>query len=156
MKKQFAYWFILFVPLLFLTACGDDDDDPVTLEGTWVLQRQELNVLVNGIPISQEQLNAFGIDLSDLEIPEGSSLTFESGGVLQLNASGEPSATGTWSLSADQQTLTLSQGGETLTFEVLELSANNLNIKLTETEQIEEGGFPINVTIELTWFSTRQ
>ncbi len=150
------YRLVLLLPLILFTNCSDDGSDPVSIEGTWRLQNQELSVLVNGIPISTELLEQLEFDASDIEIPEGSTIELAAGGQLTVNSPGETSVNGTWSLSTNGKTLTLIQDGEAFVFEVLELTATNLNIKTSQTEQIEQNGIPVNVTGELTLYSTRQ
>ena len=136
MSKIRIYLTVLLLPLGFMVSCSSDDDAPVSIEGTWLLQNQELEILVNGLPISSELLEQFGLDASDLEIPEGSSIELIAGGELKISSPGEAATTGTWSLSADGKTLSFTQEGESLDFEVLELTQNNLNLTISEIEQV--------------------
>lgn len=156
MKNLKTYLLVFILPAVFFMSCGEGDSDPVSIEGSWLLQNQQLSILVNGIPFSADLLAQFGVDASDLEIPEGTILEIASGGQLTVNSPGEPSVSGTWSLSTDGNVLTLVQSGESLEFEVVELTANNLNLKISESEQVEQNGIPVNVEVELKLVGTRQ
>ena len=175
---KFQLLFLLVIPMLF-QACGDDDE--ITrqdlLTGTWVIESAELSdytVTLNvGIPltITKENASSFGEEFGPLIesfeqslsalaselFPSGTTISFNDDNTYILTSPGDAgSINNTWSLSADEQEITVllddddvaDDSLDRLVFNISELSNDSLMLMLSigdDQLQLETGD---DVTVE--------
>ena len=140
------------VALLFLTlaiSCGEDEEvdrEPLII-GTWTLESQNVaNIQANvgGVPLTipPEFISEFVDSLAI--IPENSEITFNQDRTYTVKAPQQTTdASGTWSLSEDQNTITITGlagaeallGSSSLAFVIQRLSATDFSM-LTSVPEI--------------------
>lgn len=191
MKLTTKYgWLPLLAVLIFLQACGDDEDElsrKDLLVGTWEIQTADLTdytITISGIPLSMATIrnSPFADDaqefeetlasLSDQLFPAGTTINFNEDNTYLLASPATSNAVeDSWSLSADEQEITVMLGDDDITddsldqliFSITELSNNSLTLLLTiDEDELELGidgdsGFSVDAfTIEYTFSFSKQ
>lgn len=190
MKLTTKYgWLPLLAIVIFLQACGDDDElsRKDLLVGIWEIQTADLtdySITINSIPLSMTTIrnSPFADDaqvfedtlasLSDQLFPAGTTINFNEDNTYLLTSPATSNAvTDTWSLSADEQEVTVMLGDDDITdnnldqliFSITELSNNSLTLLLTiDEDELELGidgdsGFSVDAfTIEYTFSFRKQ
>lgn len=133
MKK--ANLLLIFVLLVMFTLpmCSDDDEDKVTIVGTWKITAQTVTYGGQTIDLYAEMEDCDKDDLTIIK--DGGTFEYNEGAT---NCEGETPdvGTGTWALSADGKTLTMVEGGETTVSTVKELSLSTLVIEFTDAGMV--------------------
>ena len=144
---KFLVLLITMLPLVFVAACSDDEEDvdrePLII-GAWTLESQQIsNVTANGIPnidsspLFRDYINALTI------LPENSEITFNQDRTYTVKAPQQTSDfSGTWELSDDQSTITLSGleaaeallGSDNLVFVILSINDTNFTLNTSSSE----------------------
>lgn len=152
MKKyvNLAAILLMVSGMLFFASCEDNDDDnpgsDSPMVGTWQHDTTAIEILIDGQDIldylietlelsealAEEMKNGYYETMNEFE---GTSWTFASDFTFKF-VSPEGNETGTWSLSSDQKTLTLSSDGETDTIQVKSLTASKMELFIAE--EVEE------------------
>lgn len=145
LKSLALLFFVL--PIAFMVSCGDDEEDidrePLII-GTWTLESQNItNAVVNGISVDISQ-SPFKELVGDIAIiPESSEITFNQDRTYTVNAPQQTSDfSGTWELSDDQSTITLSGledaeallGSNSLVFVILSINDTDFSMNTTSSE----------------------
>jgi major membrane immunogen (membrane-anchored lipoprotein) len=152
--KNIAMIAMLFTATL-LTSCGSSDDDakPANAEliGTWTYKDAKIDVKINNKTIKDYFVEALGISaiqatvieallLEELEDGElkGSTVTFNADGSYSSKSGDGTVTTGTYTINDAKTKVTVIESGETTTFDVKELSSNQLTIGYTEEDNSED------------------
>lgn len=153
MKTLRTLFLRLFIITLFvgLGACNKDDDGDGSsnlttselLIGTWSVTDFDLD-----IQIGSQSLLDYLIEVEGLTPEEAAAqnaifeafLASEVTGTLTLNSDntyvsdfGDGPTTGTWSLSADEKTLTLVEGADTIVITIVSITKTTLKATISET-----------------------
>jgi hypothetical protein len=161
--------------LVFFNSCETDDDEQVKsdLIGTWTIDDSDVEIKVGGVDLVDYLIEMFDIpqeqaqDIADLLSGdygdvEASTITFNEDNTYQVNF-GDGVENGTWSVSSDGKTLTITEvndDGEDYVdnLTITSLTSSMLVLTLpTETEEIDldedginETTMEISVVITLT------
>lgn len=149
---------IFLLPLLWLMACGSDDENPTVADlitaQSWRVNNYEVEASTGGISIPESILEPFVDDIL-AQAPLNGIITFINDGSFTIEDQGT-TINGTWSLSADEKelTMTFTAANQSFTFQIKEISANTFNLTFTTTENITIPGsvIPVPVTLEITAF----
>ncbi|MDA0194194.1 MAG: DUF4923 family protein [Bacteroidetes bacterium] len=155
------------VTVTMLTGCGGDESDPTEAElvGTWNTTDTAIEILVDGQDVldwltDQGGLSSFEAKIAEQVLEEGLSQGFE--GTITFNSDGtyitifeDETDGGQWALAGDKVTLTSDQVDEVpVTLTILKLNSSTLIVELkeTESEDLDEDGAPeeFSITIEMT------
>lgn len=169
MKKFSTLFFSLVVMVLLVgfTGCNKDDDDDGNglstselLIGTWTVSDFDLTFTVGDkslidylieeeglTPEEAAELNA--VFEAFLESEVTGTITFNSDKTYVTNF-GEGSSSGTWSLSADEKTLTLVEEGENIIITINSISSNTWLATISETSAEDLDDDPLTPDVMLT------
>lgn len=129
---------ILFFLFIVLLSCKDDDEK-FSIIGTWDGDRSEVEVMYGFIPVFEETDEEFDVTLE-----------FREDGSVALTRDGDTTE-GTYTLSGKKLTtdvdLQIYETSGTVTFDVIELSAKKLRLRLSEKRQ---ANLPDYGNVELT------
>ena len=150
----------LFIITLFVgfTGCNKDDDGDNSsnlttselLIGTWSVTDYDLEVL-----IGSQSLIDYLIEVEGLSEATGT-LTLKSDNTYVSDFGEEGSTSGTWSLSQDEKTLTLTEGTDTIVLAIVSITSKTLKATISEASPEDLDGDPatpdviISVDITLT------
>lgn len=155
MKKFSNILYGLFVVafLVGLTGCNKDDDGDGSsnlttrelLIGTWTVTDFDLEILIGSQSLLDYLIEVEGLSPEEAAAQNAifeaflvsevtGSLTLKSDNTYVSNF-GEGSTTGTWSLSADEKTLTLVEGEDTIVITINSITATTLKATISETSQ---------------------
>ena len=153
MKKSILslHPFLMVILVVFAFACGDDDDsngnNPPTTEemlvGTWTTSASEITTSVGGQLLTDYLVNDLGWTQEDAELYSAAydaqleaavdgTLTFNADNTYNLVFDQVPE-NGTWSLSADETTLTLNDGTEEIDVTLNSVTSNTLDVTIEDT-----------------------
>ncbi|MCX2718093.1 lipocalin-like domain-containing protein [Lentiprolixibacter aurantiacus] len=160
MKTLSTLFFRLLIIALLVGFTGCDKDDDVDssnnlstselLIGTWTVSDFDLSITVGNQSFIDYLIEEEGLtpsEAADLNALFEAFLGSELTGTLTINSDktyvsnfGEESTSGTWSLSADEKTLTLVEEGETIIITIDSVSSNTLKATISESspEDIDE------------------
>ncbi|UZR95069.1 hypothetical protein [Chondrinema litorale] len=107
---------LLVLSLFLIFSCDDDDpidqDENETIVGLWNYDSQTLEFYVNGDKLSTEEAELYfsilGYDLESFQVPEDATFEFVADGTFIGNAPDYDQQTGSWELSEDEKTLSIS------------------------------------------------
>lgn len=158
MKASLKSLALLFVvlPLAFVVSCGDDEEDinrePLIL-GTWTLESQKVTnvkATVSGLPVGiPESVIKELVDTLTI-IPQNSKITFNQDLTYSIKAPQRTTdASGSWSLSEDQNTITITGledaqtllGSSSLAFVIQRISNTDFSL-LTSVPEITIPNIP--------------
>lgn len=162
---------LMLISTVYLTSCGKKDVDPtiVSIEGTWDYKEFDSKVKINqksdvdffvqefGLPPYAAIIAAQSVreSLFDEEDFENTRIIFSSNGSYEVRVENDIDESGTYVLSADNKTLTLTSDAETVVLDILELSANTLKIVFEEDEKFDVTSNgkeeDVNVKVEVTF-----
>ena len=158
---KFLVLLVVTLPLAFMVSCGDDEEDvdrePLII-GTWTLESQQIsNVQANigGSPIGIPQNLIQGFVDTLKIIPENSEITFNQDRTYSIKAPQQTNdLAGTWELSDDQNTITLSGleaaeallGSSSLAFVIQSISSTDFSM-LTSVPEITLPDIPTLGTV---------
>ena len=147
---KFLVLLITMLSLVFVAACSDDEEDvdrePLII-GVWTLESQDITNVsataggIGNIPIPESIVNSF-VDTLTI-IPENSEFTFNQDRTYTVRTPQRSSDfSGTWALSDDQNTITLSGleaaeallGSNSLVFVILSISDTNFSVNTSSSE----------------------
>jgi hypothetical protein len=157
----------VIITVMIFSSCKKDDATPTNdLIGTWTMKTGTFTAQIDGKSLSQylideleipaamvqSYLNAYNESM--LQSYEGTIL-IKSDNTYSTTMGGDTD-TGTWMLSADKKKLTInSSTGDTIVFDVIELTSNTLNLQATDTEtdDYNDDNIPetMTTTINLTF-----
>jgi hypothetical protein len=139
-----------FCLLALVTSCGEDEEivdrEPLII-GVWTLESQDITNVsasasgIGNIPIPESIVNSF-VDTLTI-IPENSEFTFNQDRTYRVRTPQQNSDfSGTWALSDDQNTITLSGleaaeallGSNSLVFVILSISDTNFSVNTSSSE----------------------
>jgi len=142
--------FLLVILLVFAVACGDDDEpidnNPTTEEmlvGTWTTSATEVTAEVDGQPLVDYLVDVLGYSEGDaalfnaffeagLEDSVTGSITLNANNTYESNFDGDID-NGTWSLSADESTITLDEGtADEVELDISSLTSTTLTVSLND------------------------
>ena len=153
MKTPGNNLFRLFIIILFVgfTACnkdddGDDNGNLTTSElliGTWTVTDFDLDIEIGSQSLIDYLIEVEGLSPEEaaaqnaifeafLESEVTGTLTLKSDNTYVSNF-GDGSTTGTWSLSADEKTLTLVEGDDTIVITINSITKTTLKATISET-----------------------
>ena len=157
---KFLVLLVAMFPLAFVVSCSDDEEDvdrEPLIVGEWTLESQKVvnptAISDSGIPIPAALLGPFVDTLKIL--PESSKMTFDQDYTYTISAPQQTSDfSGTWSLSDDQSTITLSGlegaeallGSSSLAFIIQNINATNFSM-LTSVPEIVFPNIPTLGTV---------
>lgn len=148
MKKILDYPFRIMIVLLvlFVAACGSDDDDNDNLStadklvGTWTTSSINIDASVGDQSLTDYLVDEVGLSAEDAAAQYGlfvAALQSEVTGSITLNADntyetdfGNGTDSGTWSLSTDEETLTLTDGSDATEVTVNSVSGSTWNASI--------------------------
>lgn len=152
---------------LFLSSCKEDDKDPDSdspIVGVWEYESADVAILINGqdfidyvietFELSEEQAEEMkeGFD-EEMNYFEGMSWEFKADGSM-IVTSPEGNESGTWSLSSDNEKLTVTSDGESEVLDVSSLTSSTMKLNFEEesAEDLDEDGEDevFEITIALT------
>lgn len=144
----------IFLVSVFCLSCGEEDA-PSAKElinaHPWNVSNYDVQASASGITIPQEVLDPF---ISDVlaQAPLRGTITFTPG-VTVVEDQGVR-LEGTWTLSDDETTFTITLGNppETSTLLVLQITEDSYNLKYTVTKDVEVEGNIVPVTLDITVF----
>ena len=156
---KFLVLLITLFPLVFVVSCSDDEEEvdrePLII-GEWILESQQIsNVTANGISIDVSSPLFGGLIDTLTIIPENSEITFNQNRTYRIKAPQQTTdLTGTWELSDDQSTITLSGledaeallGSSSLAFVIQTISATDFSM-LTSVPNITLPNLPTVGTV---------
>ena len=168
MKKKVNFlWgilLVLFTGLVF-TSCSKDSDPAEDIVGSWTVDGAEFDAKIGNKTLLQYYMEDYGLTEPQAQAAVALFNAFmaqQFTGTIDINAdntyeavlAGEPDS-GTWSLSSDNEKLTIdSDSGETIVFDILELSSDRAVLKTTSSieEDLDGDEVPedITLTIEMT------
>jgi uncharacterized lipoprotein NlpE involved in copper resistance len=141
---------LMLLSLLFITAllsCNNDEDNmdlstADLLIGTWITTDVDVTTSIGGQSVADYLVNVVGMSSSDAAVQESLlaaflvseltvTLTFNEDFTYESMFSGGMDS-GTWSLSADERTLTLIEGGEEIIVTINSISTSRLNATLAD------------------------
>lgn len=159
MKKFSNILFGLFIItfLAGIASCNKDDDGDDSnlttkelLIGTWSVDNFDLNIKVGAQSLIDYLVEVEGISPSEasaqveifesfIEAEVTGTITFKSDNTYVSNF-GDGSTSGTWSLSPDEKTLTLTEGADTTVLKINSITANTLRVAIAESslEDLDE------------------
>lgn len=151
--SQIKYILIFLVPALCLS-CGDDDAlsaKELINAHPWKVNNYDVQASTSGISIPQEVLDPFINDIL-AEAPLRGTITFTPG-VTVVEDQGVR-LEGSWTLSDDETTFTITLGdpAETSTLLVLQITDDSYNLKYTITKDVEVEGNMVPVILDITVF----
>lgn len=143
MKKASINLIQSLILVIGVAGCDKSDDELSTAEllvGTWttsainvdakVGSKSLVDYLIDDVGLSPEEAAAkYALFEAGLESELTGSLTLHSDQTYE-SAFGSGSDSGTWSLSADEKTLTLYEGSDTIVITVNSVSGSTLNVTL--------------------------
>ena len=149
--------FVLVLLVIFSTSCGDDDGDGEEanvidlLIGTWTTdQIVSVTTSVDGQSILDYLVNEVGMSPTDAAVREAliqSALEQEVTGTLTINADNTYESmfaggmdSGTWSLSADETTLTMFEGPDTIIITINSITATRWDASTGDTIMLDLDG----------------
>lgn len=142
----------LFLLLVVLTwigipACNEDKDDMEVnteelLIGTWVTTDVEVTTLIGGQSVADYLVDTVGLSTAEAAVQEALfhaflvnelevTLTLHEDHTYESEFSGGMDS-GTWSLSADEKTLTLVEGGEVIIVTINSISSSVMNATIAD------------------------
>lgn len=140
---------IFIVGAFLITGCNNDAEEPVNqteldLIGEWTAKEISVLAMVNGEPMIQwiqEELGLTDVEallfeelfLQELADGLSGTITFNADKSYSLKFGDDPEEIGTWLLSNNNQTLTLTSD-DTMELEVITLTASTLKIGFEEME----------------------
>ena len=158
--------FLVLITGIILSACTKEDAAKVDLVGTWTAGTPTVTIMVGTKTLLQYLTDITGLSPTEAALynslfttgfQEGftGTIQFKSDNTFTTNMGGEPDS-GTWSLSADGKKLTVDPAtSDPMTFDIVELTANKLRFKVTESESedLNDDGTPetMTITIELSF-----
>ena len=168
MKKKVNFlwgiFLVLFTGLVF-SSCSKDSDPAADILGDWTVESAEFDTKIGNKSLLQYYMDDYGLTEPQAQAAVALFNAFmaqQFTGTININAdntyeavlAGEPDS-GTWSLSSDNKKLTIdSDSGETIVFDILELSSGKAVLKTITTleEDLNEDEVPedITLTVELT------
>ncbi len=130
-----------------MVSCGDDEEDidrePLII-GTWTLESQEISsITANGITVDPSSPLLGGLLDTLAILPENSEITFNQDHTYSAKAPQQTTdLAGTWTLSGDQSTITLSGieaaeallGSSSLDFVIQSISSTNFSMVTSVSE----------------------
>ena len=167
----------LFIITLFVgfTGCNKDDDGDNSsnlttselLIGTWSVTDYDLEVLIGSQSLIDYLIEVEGLSPADAAAQNAifeAFLASEATGTLTLKSDNtyvsdfgeEGSTSGTWSLSQDEKTLTLTEGTDTIVITIVSITSKTLKATISEASPEDLDGDPatpdviISVDITLT------
>jgi len=157
-----AFFLILFIGFS-ASSCKKDSKQTDNLIGTWTAGTPVYTVMVGTKTLTQYYTDVMGMSASqalqattivNLAIMQTftGTIQFKSDNTYTSTMGGSVE-TGTWSLSSDAKTLTLSPvGGTPVNITITSLTSNKLNATLTDTESedLNSDGTPETLTISVT------
>jgi len=153
-------FYLMRLPAVFLMiffACSDDggEGQPSTAElliGTWTTSETDISATVEGQSIVDYLVNVVGMSETDATVRNAvftSALDDQVTGSLTINSDNTymssfagGSDSGTWSLSADEKTLTLFEGADIIVITINSISATTLNGTISDTLLEDVDGDP--------------
>jgi len=162
--------------IVVVAACSnnnDNNDNTMStadkLVGTWTTSVTNIDASVGTQSLTDYLVNDVGLSATDAATQFGlfvASLESEVTGSLTLNADntyesnfGSGTGNGTWSLSADEKTLTLLEGSDTILISIISISGNTLNASIGDTIPVDLDNDPgtadVDVTVEATLTLTK-
>lgn len=142
------------IPLLSLLACSSDDG-PTAKElikaHPWRVSNYDVQASASGVTIPQNILDPFITDAL-ANAPLNGTITFNTG-TFTIDDQGTI-LEGTWTLSDDETTFTMTfnNTSQTFTFQVLQLTEDSYNLKYTVEQDVTFQGISVPVTFEITAF----
>lgn len=156
---------LILIAGLFFTSCSKDSDPAADLVGTWTFSNATFDAKVGTKSLTQYFIDELGLTeaqaqqvlvLFNAQMQQSftGTIQMKSDNTYTATIGGEPDS-GTWSLSSDNQKLTIDSDTEApVIFDILELSSHKVVLKGTESvqEDLNEDTVPetITVTIEMT------
>lgn len=141
----------LFSVLLITTSCETDDDNgsSVNIEGNWIFNDVAIDFTVDGVSfvdylvglgLDQASAQAFvDEEMGKLEESFGApaAILMNEGGTFVATSSDGSTSSGTWVLSSDGKTLTITEGADIMEFTVVSLTSSQLIISVSETDMAD-------------------
>jgi hypothetical protein len=146
---------VIAVAIVTISSCKKDNEDEnnnssnnPSLVGTWTISESTVNITANGMDIVEYMMNTFGYTqeqaqliedflLLDIENGYSGTITFNSDNTYNV-VTPDDTENGTWSLSGDGKTLTLTYEDGTDNLTVVSLTSTTLILQQpTETEMID-------------------
>lgn len=156
---------LIVTAMLTFTSCDSDDDkDPSgesLIVGTWTYESSTVDIKVDDVDLIEYLIDVLELgeeEAEDLELEWQEdfdlgieSWEFEADGTFTYEAD-EETATGTWSLSNDGKTLTITESGESQSAEVETLTSGVLELYISDSfdEDLNEDGTDEELSIEVT------
>ncbi|MBC2839838.1 lipocalin-like domain-containing protein [Robiginitalea sp. SC105] len=152
MKKlgNILFRFFIITILIGFTSCNKDDDGDngnlstkELLVGTWSVTSFDFNILVGSQSLVEYLVEVEGISASEAEVQYeifeallesdvSGTITFKSDNTYVSNF-GDRSTSGTWSLSADEKTLTLIEGTDSTVMTINSISNTTWSATISES-----------------------
>jgi hypothetical protein len=144
MKKLSLYLMIVLFGVSVFSCKKDEKTAKENLIGKWMMTAMTVSPAQNGVTDQFSTMDACGKD--DLTIFNADGTVTNDEGVLKCSAS-DPQTTsgGTWALSADGKTLTMTSTNETMVITIVTLSSTSFVGKMTRVEN----GVTYNYTVTL-------
>ncbi len=152
--------FVVLATMLF-TGCKKDSTTTDSIVGTWTAGTPTFTATVGDLTIAQ-----YFTDVAGLSAAQAQQYTAlfnlmmqqQFTGTIQINADGTYSATlggspetGTWVLSADKKTLTITPDGSSdpVTVNIVEMTSNQMKAEISQTIQQDLNGDNVDETVAI-------
>jgi hypothetical protein len=161
-SKLSIFILVLITGLTFSSCNKSKDPTPAdNLIGTWTTGTSTVTVMVGTISLTQYAIDVLHLTTSEAQlyatvltelIKQGftGTIQIKSDNTYTSNIGGEADS-GTWILSADSKKLTIDSSTDVpMIFDIVELTAKNLKIKMeqTESEDLNEDDIPESINIK--------
>ena len=124
MKKQFLLFMLFATCALAFTGCEKDSDDDVNIQGKWIVTKE----------VSTEEQD--GVKNTETEVYTDNNfyLFLKEGNVFELWSEGEKESTGTYQVSADKKTITVTFSDYSMSAKITTLSSSALVLEFKEED----------------------